>query len=152
MEVARAEEVARATIDVGHFSARVSASDRSEMLGPLAAHLASLPEPEDVLATPRGAGAALITVTGGFAFDTELREHAAGHIRTMAFRIADSHSIAYDSAGDDSASAPPGGRRTVWHFRFTGGQIEIAGHAVRDGGDEAEEFARRLAQRIGGRS
>ncbi len=57
----------------------------------------------------------------------------AGHIRTMAFRIADSHSIAYDSAGDDSASAPPGGRRTVWHFRFTNPQFEDAFRATNRG-------------------
>ncbi len=119
-------------------------TDRGSFVAPLAAHLESVPEPEDFLATGRGSGAALITVAGAFVFDTELREHDRGQVRTLAYRLDDrSLSIAYDSASDDAH----GSRRTVWHFRFGGGQVEIAGIVNGPESDEAEAFARRLAQR-----
>jgi hypothetical protein len=143
VEAARARELAQATVDVGHWSKNVT--DRGAFTTPLAAHLESIPEPEDLLATARGSGAALITVTGSFLFDTELREHDRGQVRTLAYRLDDtSLSISYDSTTDDSA----GSRRTVWHFRFGGGQVEIAGIVNGPESDEAEAFARRLAEKI----
>lgn len=143
MEPTRARELAQATVDVGHWSRNVT--DRSAFTGPLGSHLESVPEPEDLLATARGSGAALITITGAFVFDTELREHDRGQVRTIAYRLDDtSLSVAYDSVTDD----PNGSRRTVWHFRFGGGQVEIAGIVNGPESDEAEAFARRLAQRI----
>jgi hypothetical protein len=143
VEAQRARELAQATVDVGHWSKNVT--DRSAFTTPLASHLESIPDPDDLLASGRGAGAALITVTGAFVFDTELREHDRGQVRTIAYRLDDtSLSMAYDSVTDDAA----GSRRTVWHFRFGGGQVEIAGIVNGPESDEAEAFARRLAAKV----
>lgn len=134
-------------LEVGHFSARVSDSDRHALIEPIAGHLASLPDGDDHVVTPRVSGAALLLVTGRVLLDTEFREHG-GEVRTTGYRLDDPALV----VALDSQSAQNGSRRrTVWHFRFRGGgQVEIAGET--GGGatgdcDDAEAFARRLAAR-----
>ena len=134
-----------------HFSAGVSAADRDALLAPLAAHVSSLPEPDDHLPAARVSGAALLTVTGNLLYETAIRQNDPGAVKTAGYRLDDEATVvALDSqpAGDSGA-----GRKTVWHFRFrSGGSVEIVGEVSGDGSaDGAESFARRLASRVGRR-
>jgi hypothetical protein len=146
MEPTRAEEMARAMLNAGHFSRRIPDADRQQWMQPLAAHLESLPDGEDHVAAPRVSGAALLIVTHSVLLDTEFRE-SGKEIRTMGYRLDDPGLV----VALDSQAHGDGGRQTVWHFRFSGGQVEIVGHtgATSTGAnDEAEEFARRVAARV----
>src|SRR4051794_5718438 len=108
-------------LEIGHFSARV---DRDRWVEPIAAHLASVPDGEDHVITPRVSGAALLIVTRTALLDTEFREHGS-EVRTLGYRLDDpSLVIALDSQPDDGH----GGPHTGWRFRFPGGQGAIAGH------------------------
>ena len=147
MEEARAGELAKAMLNAGHFSSRIPDEQRQQWLGPLAAHLGSLPDGDDYVAAPRVSGAALLIVHRNVLLDTEFRE-SGKEIRTMGYRLDDPALV----IALDSQPHGEGGRQTVWHFRFSGGQVEIVGHtgATSSGeNDLAEEFARRVAQRTG---
>jgi hypothetical protein len=147
MESNRAEEMARAMLNAGHFSSRIPEEQRQQWMQPLSAHLGSLPDGDDHVATPRVSGAALLIVSGNILLDTEFRE-SGREIRTMGYRLDDPGLV----VALDSQAHSEGGRQTVWHFRFTGGQVEIVGHtgATSTGdNDLAEEFARRVAMRAG---
>src|SRR5690349_17444919 len=141
MEAARAEELVKAMLDAGHFSARIGDQQRQEWVKPLAQHLGSLPDGDDYVATPRVSGAALIIVDRHILLDTEFREMGA-EIRTMGYRLDDPGLV----IALDSQPHPDGGRQTVWHFRFSHGQVEIVGHTG-ETNDAGEEFARRVAER-----
>jgi len=142
MEAARADELAKAMLMAGHFSARIGDEQRQQWLEPLAQHLGSLPGGDDYVATPRVSGAALIIVDRHILLDTEFREMGA-EIRTMGYRLDDPGLV----IALDSQPHPDGGRQTVWHFRFSHGQVEIVGHAGATN-DDAEEFARRVARLV----
>ena len=147
MEEARADELAKAMLNAGHFSSKIPDEQRRQWLAPLAAHLMSLPEGDDYVATPRVSGAALLIAHRSILLDTEFRENG-NEIRTMGYRLDDPGLV----IALDSQAHREGGRQTVWHFRFSGGQVEIVGHtgATSSGGnDVAEEFARRVAERAG---
>jgi hypothetical protein len=147
VEEQRADELAKAMLSAGHFSARIHESERQQWLKPIADHLGSLPDGDDYVATARVSGAALLIVHRNILLDTEFREHGK-EIRTMGYRLDDPGLV----VALDSQEHPEGGRQTVWHFRFSGGQVELIGHtgATSAGAnDEAEDFARRVAERAG---
>jgi hypothetical protein len=141
MELARAEELAKAMLSAGHFSNRIPEEQRHQWLAPLAAHLGSLPDGDDYVATHRVSGAALLIIDGHILLDTEFRE-SGSEIRTLGFRLDDPGLV----IALDSQPHPDGGRQTVWHFRFSHGQVELLGYAGATN-DDAEEFARRVARR-----
>ena len=147
MEEARADELAKAMLNAGHFSSKIPDEQRQQWLAPLAAHLRSLPMAMTTSRAARVSGAALLIVHRNILLDTEFRENG-NEIRTMGYRLDDPGLV----VALDSQAHREGGRQTVWHFRFSGGQVEIVGHtgATASGdNDVAEEFARRVAERAG---